>query len=182
MAQRESLPTKLLKRPSLARVSVLGLVRLVWPFNPPRVLEDSEFQVQDPIPASPVPLGDSTAVFSTPKKGKDLLEQSQAQLQSLQRSTRDLRSLLNKAAKGLDQLTSTNVKLAAENQRLLAVIESYQPDKRQAVKRDPNTVFANLSNIRTAEEKRQKRLRPLPTNEQLPIDSFVEPSRKRRKR
>jgi hypothetical protein len=72
--------------------------------------------------------------------------------------------------------------LERENAILRAKLSKYKPDKRQTVETDYNKVFRNQYEIRSAEDKRQKRLRPMAAEEQLPIDSFLEkPVRKKRK-
>ena len=64
-------------------------------------------------------------------------------------------------------------------------LKEYAPDVRQPVERDPNQIFLNLPNIKSAQDKRSKRLAEMRPESQLEINAFLEtkaPHKRRVKR
>ena len=147
------------------------------PFNPETVVPTADKttleQPEPYIPDTPVHRVLSPDIY-TPEKAKDLIDQFRVIQETHGRVIRDFRSLVGKAGKTIATRTAEIGRLRVENHQLTTELEKYQPDKRQAVETDQNNVFCNLTSIRSAEDKRKKRLAPPKAGEQLEIDQWLE--------
>lgn len=97
---------------------------------------------------------------------------------------REVRQLVSKTAKTLDLMATELATTRQDNALLNTELGKYRADKRQTVTFDANQTFASLPDIRSAQNKLNKRLRAMPQDDQVPIDSFLEmqPSTVKRRR
>ncbi|RYO96058.1 hypothetical protein DL763_003450 [Monosporascus cannonballus] len=157
------------------------------PFRPEMVLEDPEIAPQ-PAPEPKTPpeqmINSQNEVVYTPYRALELRKSMRTALRNQAEASRDVRKVVTKAAKGLDDLNTENAIFRHDNQLLRTKLEKYEGRKRQTVTKQPNKIFANLSDIRSAEDKATKRLKPIEAGDQVPIDSYIEkpPAKKRQRK
>jgi 4-hydroxybenzoate polyprenyltransferase len=157
----------------------------IWPLEPSAVLEDPDLF---PEPHTPTHETTTTAFeadefgLRTPQNSRQLRDQLRALKTAHPKMPRDFYSIVMKSAKTIELLSVELATMRRDNFRLGAKLESRRPDKRQTVQKDPNKVFANVADIRSSQDKMQKRLRQMPHEDQVPIDSFLEMTPRTRKR
>ncbi|KAI1320226.1 carbamoyl-phosphate synthase L chain, ATP binding domain-containing protein [Xylariaceae sp. FL0255] len=125
----------------------------------------NETGAEAPIDEAPLPdilpLEPAEMVVTTPRKAKDLYNQSRAVAVVEGDLIRGQRLLVNKASKSIALLAAELARERAKIAHLEAEIQKHEPDKRQNIERNPNNVFVNLREIREAQDKREKRIRPM---------------------
>ncbi|RYP28165.1 hypothetical protein DL768_011230 [Monosporascus sp. mg162] len=158
----------------------------ILPLRPEAVLKDPEIAPQ-PAPKPKTPpeevITTRNEVLHIPYRAKELRRSMRTAVRNHAKASRDVRGVVAKAAKGLNDLNTENTTLRYENRNLRAKLEKYERPKRQTVAKQPNKIFANLADIRSAEDKATKRLKPIETGDQVTIDSYIEkqPAKKRQR-
>lgn len=148
----------------------------LWPIDPSKVLPSAE-----PRPSTPPqheshdtpPYESPENTYSTPRGPIDLIRQLKQIELADGNVTRDVRNLVGKAAKALATYTSKLARTRRDNEDLRIKLDRYALDVRQPVIPDPNKVFASLPEIRTAQDKRNKRLRELEEPEPRDADEII---------
>lgn len=157
----------------------------VWPTNSSIVLGNTDLfpPPVTPTPQTPPETPETMEIGpGTPRNSMQLKDQVRNLKRKYPSMPRDIYSVFIKATKTIDLLSVELATMRRDNFRIGAEIQSKRPDKRQTVERDPNKIFTNITNIRSAQDKLNKRLRDQPTEDQVPIDSFLEMTPKTRKR
>jgi hypothetical protein len=148
----------------------------IWPPDPSQVLEDTEL-FPPTIPSRPItppqPKDQLKVIPFTPETSKEYRDQVSHVLRQYPGLPRDVSMLLKKGVKTIDLMSVEIATTHQDNFILDTELGKYKPDKRQTVEKDPNKVFSSLPDIRSAQDKLEKRLREMPHEDQLPIDSFV---------
>ena len=133
----------------------------IWPFNPKAVLDNPEAIVEDEaLPATPPrastpthtaldELGNPIGIFQTPQKSRDLYGQLQA-------VSRDVRLVIGKAGKALDQKNATIAGLKAQVDYLTTELEAHRPHTRKKVRESGNDKFASIQEIVEAQQASQQ--------------------------
>jgi hypothetical protein len=126
----------------------------LYPFNPEKVLQSSQV-IQPPTvqrtPPSNTSQRTSDIVFQIPTKGC----QFQTVIRDRYRDIaldRDLRTIVGKTAKAIDQLTWENTSKSLEIRRLSVLLEQVRPTKRVKVVIDSNQTFASIQQIKEAQD------------------------------
>lgn len=152
----------------------------IYPFNPKVLLDDPLLFPPKPQPDRALTPPDVT--WSAPRKGQSLREAVTRLEEDSGPLSRDCRVLFTKAAKGLDLGNVLPATQHHQIERLEAEAEKHKKPLRQKVPYQPNQVFVNAQQIRTAEEKRQLRMPDEELSNQLTIDDYaVNKSLKKRK-
>lgn len=152
----------------------------IWPFDPAQILEDREALVGDSPPPpdrSPTPTNlpmTSATLLKTPQRSRDIYNSLQNALQQQSPSSRNVRSLLIKVGKALDEGNARRAILEAENARLHADLAADRPYTKKRVREPANDKFASMEAIAEANEasmkpptgrKRKKTVDPPPSLE-----------------
>jgi hypothetical protein len=129
----------------------------LYPFNPEKVLQSSQVIQLPPVqrtPPSNTSKRTSDIAFQTPTKGR----QFQTVIRDRYRDIaldRDLRTIVGKTAKAIDQLTWENTSKSLEIRRLSVLLEQVRPTKRVKVALNSNQTFAAIEQIKEAQDRAQ---------------------------
>jgi hypothetical protein len=126
------------------------------PFNPRKVLGSSQVWQPPSAPTKPKPIYQlyppSEYLPATPTRAQDI-RQAQKQLQRSESITRNVRSILARAAKGLEQANTRAAEYSAQIARLqYQLSQAQKPSKRRKIKQGPNERFASMNKVVAAIE------------------------------
>jgi hypothetical protein len=126
------------------------------PFNPDKVLHSSQVRQPPSTPTQPKPTyqpsNSSEYMPATPTRAQDIYS-AQRRLQQAETISRDVRSILAGAARGLDRANTR----AAEQATRIAQLEyqlyqAKKPLKRKKIKQGPNERFVGMNKVKAAVE------------------------------
>jgi hypothetical protein len=131
----------------------------LYPYNPEKVLQSSQI-IKSPsrerTPPPNISKRTSDIAFQTPTKGSQVQTIIRTQYRDIV-SDRDLRTIVNKTAKAIDQLTWENTSKSLEIRRLSVLLEHVRPAKRVRVIVDSNKTFASIREIKEAQDRAEAR-------------------------
>ncbi|KAK5627546.1 hypothetical protein RRF57_003261 [Xylaria bambusicola] len=149
----------------------------LWPLNRecgPVTHPDEKADLPRPLTPDTPPHQPPEIYVKTPKSAADIASAIREWNSETSPLSRRTRTLLNKAGSTISRLTAELARQREATRQQALELEKHQPDKRQNVETNQNNVFAGLTEVRSAQDKRNKRLRPLTENVQTEIDTFVE--------
>lgn len=123
-------------------------------------------------PKAPTSL-DNIPLFKTPKKPEDIVEAINRLNHEAAPLSRNTKDLLNKTTKTVAKLNTTIAQKQALTSHLTKKLTKHAPNKQQDVERNKNKVFSGLYKIRSAQDKRNKRLPPLPNPDIIKLEDPI---------
>ena len=130
----------------------------IWPFNPSQVLDNPEALLGDspppperPLTPNPFPIEELTA-FTTPKKSQDILRALGSARGHVSPSQRNVRRLLVKSGKALDQANAERALLKAQLEAQQENNRALKPYSKKKVRENRNDKFVSIEAIAKAQE------------------------------